>query len=105
MARRGFSADELDVYETAYLCGGAERVALVALVALRQDRRVEIAPARRRIAVVRSEARHPVEAAALEVIPAAGLPLWRALTRIAAHPATGPTDRVPAVSRSRGRRR
>ncbi|GAA1556226.1 hypothetical protein GCM10009678_44090 [Actinomadura kijaniata] len=101
MGRRGVSAGELELYETAYLCGGAERVALVVLVALRQDGRIGIAPARRRVTVVRPESRHPVEAAALEVIPPAGLPLWRALTRIAAHPAVA---LVAASLRDRGLR-
>ena len=36
------SVSELDAYEIAYLCGGAERVALAALVAMRQDGRITI---------------------------------------------------------------
>lgn len=47
MGRTVVGVDELDVYEVAYLCGGVERVAQVVLVALLQDGRVKIAPARR----------------------------------------------------------
>jgi hypothetical protein len=32
------SVSSLDVYEIAHLCGGAERVALAAVVAMREDR-------------------------------------------------------------------
>ncbi|MBG6092258.1 TIGR04222 domain-containing membrane protein [Actinomadura viridis] len=93
---------EMDLYEIAYLCGGAERVAQVVLVALWQDGRIKIAPARQRVTVARPESRHPIEAVALEVVPSTGLPLWRVLTRIAAHPATA---RIVSSLRAKGLRR
>ncbi|MFF5262507.1 TIGR04222 domain-containing membrane protein [Actinomadura viridis] len=102
MGRGAVSVDELDLYEIAYVCGDAERAAQVVLVALWRDGRIKIAPARQRVTVERPESRDPIEAAALEVIPSTGLPLWRVLTRIAAHPAMA---RIAASSRTKGLRR
>ncbi|MFC4908650.1 TIGR04222 domain-containing membrane protein [Actinomadura gamaensis] len=79
----------MDVYETAYLCGGGERVALVALVRLVKDGRVTIAPARHRVAAVRPDpgpsdaADDPVATAALEALPSTGAALGRVRSRLA----------------------
>jgi uncharacterized protein (TIGR04222 family) len=43
------SAGSLDVYEVAYLCGGQERVALAAVVAMQQDGRITISRTRHRV--------------------------------------------------------
>lgn len=62
-------AGTLSPYEVAYLCGGPERVALTAIVTMRQDGRVRLSPARHRIVVARDEASHPVERAVLDSAP------------------------------------
>lgn len=79
--------EDLDLYQVAYLCGGPIRVAQVALLGMYADHRIEIGPARQRITVINRNPRHPVEAAAFELLPDSGSPLWPAMFRIAAHPA------------------
>lgn len=104
MGRDVVSVGELNPYEIAYLCGDAERVAQVAVVSLWQDHRIKITAARQRVTVVRPESQHPIEAAVLEVIPSTGLPLWRVVTRIAAHPTTSEVSaslQVKGLRRSR----
>lgn len=66
------SVSELDVYEIAYLCGGPERVALAAVVAMRQDGRITISRIRHRVHVARREASQPSEHAVLDAVPAEG---------------------------------
>ncbi|GAA3794012.1 hypothetical protein GCM10022226_11620 [Sphaerisporangium flaviroseum] len=78
---------DLDLYETAYLCGGPRRVAMVALVALCEDGRARIDPARHRISAVRREPADPVEAAALEAIPETGRHLGYTVAVVAGSPA------------------
>jgi hypothetical protein len=56
-------------YQIAYLCGGPERVAVVALVALWESRQIKISPARHRVEEIQFAPRNPVEKAALEAIP------------------------------------
>jgi hypothetical protein len=56
-------------YQIAYLCGGPERVAVLALVALWEDRQIKISPARHRVEEIRFAPRNPVEEAALEAVP------------------------------------
>ncbi|WP_146150155.1 TIGR04222 domain-containing membrane protein [Actinomadura rubrobrunea] len=63
---------ELDRYELAYLCGGGERVAMVALVALCRDGRVRITSDRHRVHTVRAEAHEAVESAVLAAVPDVG---------------------------------
>jgi hypothetical protein len=66
------SVTELDVYEIAYLCGGAERVALAAVVAMQQDGRITISRTRHRVQVARRRATQPVERAVLDAVPTTG---------------------------------
>jgi hypothetical protein len=79
--------DDLDLYQKAYLCGGPERVALVALVALCQDGRITISPARHRVSAVTREPADPVETAALEAIPEVGCVLGPLSLEISGSPA------------------
>jgi hypothetical protein len=79
--------DDLDHYQIAYLCAGPERVALVALVALCQDDRITISPARHRVSAVMREPADPVETAALEAIPEVGCVLGPLLRHTAQSPA------------------
>jgi hypothetical protein len=74
---------ELDLYEVAYLCGGPRRVALTAVVTMRQDGRIKISPARHRIEVTRDEASHPVERAVLDAAPWPGMGLRVVLDEVA----------------------
>ena len=69
------SVSELDVYEIAYLCGGAERVALAAVVAMQQDGRITISRSRHRVQVARRRATQPVERAVGDVPPDTHLPM------------------------------
>jgi hypothetical protein len=73
----------LDLYEVAYLCGGPERVALTALVTMRQDGRIKVSPARHRVQVIHDQASHPVERAVLEAAPWPGLGLGSVLNEVA----------------------
>jgi hypothetical protein len=66
------SVGELDVYKIAYLCGGPERVALAAVVAMQQDGRITISRTRHRVKVARRRASHPAEGAVLDAVPDAG---------------------------------
>lgn len=77
------SVSELDVYEIAYLCGGAERVALAAVVALQQDGRIKISRTRHRVHVARRRANRPVERAALGAVPDTGKALGQLLHDVA----------------------
>lgn len=62
----------LDRYELAYLCGGGERVAMVALVALCRDGRVRITSDRHRVHTVRAEADDAVCGPSLTRFPMSG---------------------------------
>ncbi|MEV5573378.1 TIGR04222 domain-containing membrane protein [Spirillospora sp. NPDC052269] len=66
----------MDLYETAYLCGGGDRVALVALLRATQDGHIRIAPARHRVTAVlpgpEDAALDPVTAEALASLPSTG---------------------------------
>ena len=83
------SVSRLDVYEIAYLCGGPERVALAAVVAMQQDGRIRISPTRHRIQVVHRRASRPIETAVLDAVPASGTVLGPALRDIAKSGAVG----------------
>jgi hypothetical protein len=74
---------ELDVYEIAYLCGGAERAALAAVVAMQQDGRITISRTRHRVQVARRRAGQPLERAVLDAVPAAGKVLGELLHDVA----------------------
>ncbi|MFC4049795.1 TIGR04222 domain-containing membrane protein [Actinomadura syzygii] len=74
--------DGLTVFEIACLCGGAERVAMTALVALHQDDRIKIGFARHRVVAVAETADDPIERDALAAIPSTGLLLRPALAAI-----------------------
>ncbi|GLZ10351.1 hypothetical protein Acsp04_05860 [Actinomadura sp. NBRC 104425] len=69
----------LDRYELAHLCGGGERVAMVALVALCRDGRVRITSDRHRVHMVRAEANDALESAVLDAIPVVGRVLGRTM--------------------------
>lgn len=77
------SVSELDVYEIAYLCGGAERVALAAVVAMQQDGRITISRTRHRVQVARRRASQPIERAVLNAVPEAGKVLGQLLHDVA----------------------
>ncbi len=77
------SVGELDVYEIAYLCGGAERVALAAVVAMQQDARITISRTRHRVQVARRRASQPVECAVLDAVPGTGHVLGQLLHDVA----------------------
>jgi hypothetical protein len=77
------SVSELDVYEIAYLCGGAERVALAAVVGMQQDARITISRTRHRVQVARRGASQPVECAVLDAIPGTGKVLGQLLHDVA----------------------
>ena len=77
------SVNELDVYEIAYLCGGAERVALAAVIAMQQDGRITISRTRHRVKVVRRRTGRPVERAVLDAAPDAGKVLGQLLHDVA----------------------
>lgn len=66
------SVSELDIYQIAYLCGGAERVALTAAVAMQQDGRITISRTRHRVKIAHRKASQPVERAVLAALPDAG---------------------------------
>jgi hypothetical protein len=74
---------ELDVYEIAYLCGGPERVALAAVVAMQQDERIAISRTRHRVHVAHRRASQPVEHAVLDAIPDQGKVLGQLLHDVA----------------------
>lgn len=90
---------DLDLYETAYLCGGPRRVAMVALVALCEDGRLEIDPARHRVGVVRRDSDDAVEAAVLAAIPEEGRHLGYAVATVARSEAV---DAIGRALRARG---
>jgi hypothetical protein len=100
LGTRPRSSDELhlhsyDVYDLAYLAGGLVRVADTAVVALVERGQVRVAPDGR-LSVIRLGRRHPVEAAALDVI---GTRRWRSVAsvrwRFAADPRlTGIAERL-----------
>jgi hypothetical protein len=77
------SVSELNVHEIAYLCGGAERVALAAAVAMQQDGRIAISRTRHRVRVARRKASQPVERAVLDAVPDAGKVLGQLLHDVA----------------------
>jgi hypothetical protein len=100
LGTRPRSPDELhlysyDVYDLAYLAGGHLRVADAAVVALVERGQVRVAPDGQ-LSVIRLDRRHPVEAAALDVIGTRG---WRSVAsvrwRFAADPRlTGIAERL-----------
>jgi hypothetical protein len=77
------SVSELDVYEIAYLCGGAERVALAAVVAMQQDGRISISRSRHRVQVARRGVSQPVERAVIDAVPSTGKVLGHLLNDVA----------------------
>ena len=77
------SVSELDVYQIAYLCGGAERVVLAAVVAMQQDGRITISRTRHRVHIARRSASQPVERAVQDAVPDAGKVLGQLLHDVA----------------------
>ncbi|MFC6080745.1 TIGR04222 domain-containing membrane protein [Sphaerisporangium aureirubrum] len=90
---------DLDLYETAYLCGGARRVAMVALVGLCEDGRAEVQPGMHRVMILRPESRDAVEAAVLSCVPEGGRHLGYAVATVASSLAV---DAVGDALRERG---
>ncbi|MGY5036114.1 TIGR04222 domain-containing membrane protein [Streptomyces sp. 900116325] len=68
---------ELDLYQTAYICGGRERVAMVALISLLWDGQINISLTLHRVKVVRRAPRDCLESAVLDLIPRRGMFLRR----------------------------
>jgi uncharacterized protein (TIGR04222 family) len=62
----------LGPYEIAYLCGGVERVVMVALVALHRTGRIKISTARPRVTVVDRRSDDPIQRAVLDAVPDRG---------------------------------
>jgi len=77
------SVSELDVYEIAYLCGGAERVALAVVVAMQEDGRITISRTRHRVQVKHRSASQPVERAVMDAVPNTGQVLGQLLHDVA----------------------
>ena len=92
------SVNELDVYEIAYLCGGAERVALAAVIAMQQDGRITISRTRHRVKVARRRTSRPVERAVLDAAPDAGKVLGQLLHRVGCWPATATTTSASSIT-------
>ena len=90
---------DLDVYQIAYLCGGPEGPAIVALVALCEDHQIKISPARHRIEAIRRAPRDPVEVAALDALPAHGRVLGPAIHMIARSAAVEEIGRMLCAER------
>ncbi|MFL6054261.1 MAG: TIGR04222 domain-containing membrane protein [Actinoallomurus sp.] len=87
MRRRRMTPDhDLSPYDVAYLFGGPDRVAVVALVALHADGRIRITPDRHRVLAERRYAQDPVETAALNLVPDVGRVLGWIRMLIAASP-------------------
>ena len=77
---------EFTPYKIALLCGGPERVAQCALLALYERRRVRVSKATRRVTVVEHIADDAVQAALLDEVPDSGFPLGRVLSAVADSP-------------------
>lgn len=73
----------LDLYETAYVCGGPQRVVMVALVTLQTEGRIQISPGRHRVSVLIRQAEDPIASAALDAIPDVGKVLGTVIQDIA----------------------
>lgn len=86
--------DGLTDYEVGYLVGGAPRAALVALVTLAADGRLEVAYKRQRVKVSRTGSKYPVEAAALGLVPESGLGVAEFLADLAATPAVADLEKA-----------
>nr|BFE28031.1 hypothetical protein GCM10010200_002820 [Actinomadura rugatobispora] len=79
-------AGELDLYEAAYLRGGAERVVMVALAALRRQGGVTVTVARPRVTVLEHRAQDPVQRALLDAVPGKGMTLPNLVQKLAESP-------------------
>jgi uncharacterized protein (TIGR04222 family) len=85
---------DLSPYDVAYLFGGPDRVAVVALVALHTDGRIRITPDRHRVYVESNDGElHPVDKTALALIPDVGRVLGLTRALIAASPAVADIGR------------
>ncbi|XVQ08150.1 TIGR04222 domain-containing membrane protein [Spirillospora sp. CA-255316] len=82
MAEDSGKTRELDLYEAAYLCGGVERVAMVALAALRREGAVAVTVARPRVTVLEHRGEDPVQRAMLDAVPAKGMTLNDVIQKI-----------------------
>ena len=82
---------DLATYEVAHLCGGPERVAMVAPVGLHEAGRIRISSDRHRVSAVRRSSDDEIQTAVLEVVPKVGRVLGLTMLMVAASPAV---DRV-----------
>ncbi|TDC75812.1 TIGR04222 domain-containing membrane protein, partial [Actinomadura sp. 7K507] len=86
------ASDEFEHYIDAMLCGGAVRVAQVALLLLYDESRIRITRGTRRVEILRRRPADPeqeqdwVREAALDAIPGGGLPLKEVIAAVAASP-------------------
>lgn len=89
----GYMQGDLDLtpYEIAYLCGGPQRVSMVALVGLHEAGRIKISSDRHRVSAIRRSPDDEVQTAALDVVPKVGRVLGLTMLMVAASPAV---DRV-----------
>jgi hypothetical protein len=90
---------ELNVHQLAYLCGGPERVALAAVVALYEDGHIAIARARRRVTVLHRDQTDPVRAAVVAAVPQTGRTLGFVLAEV---PESGAVADIERTLRDRG---
>ncbi|MEV6287978.1 TIGR04222 domain-containing membrane protein [Kribbella sp. NPDC051770] len=75
----------LDLTQAAYLCGGRRRAALVAVLALRDDRVIGFTG--RQVQALGPDGSNQLERAVVAALPAGGLPLSTLLTTVAGLPA------------------
>ncbi|GAB3826789.1 TIGR04222 domain-containing membrane protein [Kribbella italica] len=75
----------LDLNQTAYLCGGRRRAALVAVLALHDERVIGFAG--REVHALGPDGSNQLERAVLAALPAGGVPLPTLLTTVAGLPA------------------
>lgn len=78
---------DLNLYEIAYVCGGLERVATLALIVLLQDGQIKISPNMHRVIVIRRAPRDSVESAVLDAVPEAGRFLHHTTKAVVSSPA------------------
>ncbi|MEO3829393.1 TIGR04222 domain-containing membrane protein [Actinomadura sp. B10D3] len=89
-AARRAPMEEIDPYETAYLCGGPRRVVETAIFVLYRQRRVRVSRGTHRIDAVMRESDDPVQEAVLREIPDVGRLLGQVISAAATSPEMRP---------------
>jgi hypothetical protein len=79
--------EDFTPYEIAYLCGGPERVVMVAIAGLHADGLIRITRKGHRVAATTHTARDPFEAAVFDALPSAGRVLGEVISRVSESPA------------------